>query len=318
MINIDDLEEQFAIEGEVGFAELEGELPFISIFNKFADVDICLQGAQITTYRPQNGMDVLWMSPDNTFDNGKPIRGGIPICFPWFGPAGDKSLPAHGFARNMVWNVLETKSLPAGETLVKLILKSNNETKTMWPFEFEAVLSVQIGSKLTVMLTITNTGKRTFTYGSALHSYFNVSSVEHIGIDGLQNVAFYEEFGTELFAIKEPLRTLRGHVNSRYIDHEGPCAILDTAFMRTILVEKTGSKVTVLWNPGAETCGNFADIPEDGFHSFVCLEAVNAYNDMITLEPGSSHTTGTTISCGEKGINPENSVLKGMEGLNVI
>ena len=102
MINIDELEDKFSIEGEVGFSQLEGDLVYLSVWNKYADVDICLYGAHITNFKPYNTSEILWLSPTSYFEEGKPIRGGIPVCFPWFGPhKTDAEKPQHGFVRLM-------------------------------------------------------------------------------------------------------------------------------------------------------------------------------------------------------------------------
>jgi glucose-6-phosphate 1-epimerase len=158
MINIDELEEKYSIEGEVGFAELEENMAFITVSNKYADADICLYGAHITNFTPHKTMGILWMSPESNFEEGKPIRGGIPVCFPWFGPhKTDSAMPQHGFGRLMYWNVQETASLPTGETLVRLQLCSSAETKIYWNYDFCAEMTVIVGKTLTATLKVTNT-----------------------------------------------------------------------------------------------------------------------------------------------------------------
>jgi len=296
MVDIEKLDDQFSIEGELGFNETDGELISISIYNKFADVELCLYGAHIIRYIPHGSFDVLWMSQASNFEVGKPIRGGIPVCFPWFGPhLSENEKPIHGFARLMYWDVIETASFETGETLVRLQLCSSEETKQYWPFDFKATLSVLIGKKMEVKLTIKNTGYQNFEYSAALHSYFSVSGIENIGIKGLESASYYNGNESELITQETELLEIKKEENRRYINTIGDCVILDPIFNRSIRVSKTGSKVTVVWNPGEETSSKMDDISEGGFEEFVCVETVNAYNDIIKLSSGQEHTTATAI-----------------------
>jgi glucose-6-phosphate 1-epimerase len=296
MIDIDELDDRFGIEGELGFSETDGDLVSVTIFNKFADVEICLYGAQITRFIPHGSFDVLWMSPESYFEEGKPIRGGIPICFPWFGPhPTDESKPMHGFARLMYWEVIETASIETGETMVCLQLCSSEETKKFWPFDFCAKLIVLVGKNLEVKLNITNTGEQNFDYSAALHSYFNISGIENISIKGLEGVSYYNGFEKELMTQETELLEIKQEENRRYIDTDNDCIIIDPIFNQVIRIMKEGSKVTVVWNPGEETSAKMEDLPDDGYEAFICVETVNAYNDTIELLPGEDHTTATII-----------------------
>jgi glucose-6-phosphate 1-epimerase len=245
-------------------------------------------------------MDILWMSPDSKFQVGSPIRGGIPVCFPWFGPhKTDSSMPQHGFARLMYWNVQEIAALPTGETKVGLQLCSSDETKTYWIHDFSAELSIVVGKKLKATLKVTNTSATPFEYTCALHSYYNISSVEEITIKGLQNARYYNQLEPGEFIQELPLLEIKKAETRHYFDTETACIINDPIFGRRISVAKAGSKVTTVWNPGEETCRKIDDIPDDAFHSFICIEAVNAFNDVIKLAPGESHETSAIIGLEE-------------------
>lgn len=294
--DIEELEEKFSIEGEVGFAELEEDMAFITISNKFSDVDVCLYGAQVTNFTPHKTMGILWMSPESNFEEGKPIRGGIPVCFPWFGPhKSDPAKPQHGFARLMYWNVLETASLTNGETKVVLQLSSSVETKKYWDHDFCADITIIAGKTLTVNLKVTNTSEVPFDYTCALHTYFYVSSVEEISIGGLQNTKYYNQLDGGEYYQESELLEIKNAETRHYLNTENYCVITDPLFGRKIKAAKTGSKVTTIWNPGEETCVKIDDIPDDGYHSFVCIEAVNAFNNIISLEPGKSHLSSAII-----------------------
>ena len=296
MIDIDELEDKFSIEGELGFAELENDLIFITVSNKYADADICLYGGHVTSFKPRNSMEILWMSPDSNFEVGKAIRGGIPVCFPWFGPhKTDPEKPQHGFARLMYWDMLETTILPSGETMVRLQLCSSEVTKTYWPHDFCAELTVVVGTTLAVALKVTNTSDVPFEYTSALHSYYYLSAIDNIAVTGLEGITYYNQNTGENGVQDESLLQINEPLTRHYLDTETPVVIEDSIFRRQIKVDKSGSKVTTVWNPGEETCAKIDDLPDDAWETFVCVEAVNAFDDVILLAPHELHETSAII-----------------------
>ena len=301
MIDIDELDEKFSIEGEVGFAELEEDLVFITVSNIHADADICLYGAHVTSFRPQNAMDILWLSPESSFEEGKAIRGGIPVCFPWFGPhKTDPEKPQHGFGRLMYWDVKETATKPGGETIVKLQLCSSEETKAYWPHDFCAEMTFVVGKNLEVTLKVTNTSVQPFEYTCALHSYFTLSLIENLTIEGLQGAKYHNQLESGDSVQEEEKLEIKEAVTRHYFDSETPVILVDSIFRRRIRIEKSGSKVTTVWNPWAETCAQIGDLADDAYETFVCVEAVNAFEDAIHLAPGESHETSAMIGLEEK------------------
>ncbi|WP_297089661.1 D-hexose-6-phosphate mutarotase [uncultured Draconibacterium sp.] len=296
-MNIDDLNENFGVEGEVCFMELEGDLPFITVTNKYAEADICLYGAQITGFRPAGTTDVLWMSPYSVFEVGKAIRGGIPVCFPWFGPhAENADFPQHGFARTSMWQVLEVKTLEKGETSVALQLNNSAQTQKFWPHEFAAKMIFIIGKSLSVTLEVSNTSTHEFSYTAALHSYFNLSGVENISIEGLENTSYENQLDGKRYTQGEKLLGISEAITRHYFNTTADCVITDPYFNRNIRIGKEGSKCSTVWNPWAATCKQMSDMPNNAYETFVCLETVNNINDKIVLAPGQSHGTTAIIS----------------------
>lgn len=301
MIDIDELDDKFSIEGEVGFAELEEDLVFITVSNKHADADICLYGAHVTSFKPHNSMDILWMSPDSNFEVGTPIRGGIPVCFPWFGPhKSDHEKPQHGFGRLMYWEVAETSTKPGGETVVRLQLNSSEETKAYWPHDFYAELTVVVGKTLEVCLKVTNSSDEPFEYTCALHSYFSLSAIENLTIDGLQGTKYHNQLESGDSVQEEEKLEINEAVTRHYFDTEVPVIIEDSIFRRRIRMAKSGSKITTVWNPWEESCVKIADLPDNAYETFVCVEVVNAFEDAIRLAPGETHETTAMIGLEEK------------------
>lgn len=300
MKNIDELDDLFSIEGELGFAELENDLIYITVSNKYADADICLYGAHVTSFKPRKSMEILWMSPESSFEVGKAIRGGIPVCFPWFGPhKTDQEKPQHGFARLMYWDVLETATTPSGETNIRLQLCSSEETKAYWEYDFNAELTVLVGQTLTVTLKVTNTSDAPFVYTNALHSYFSLSAIDNIAITGLEGITFFNQITGENDVQDESLLQIKEPLTRHYLNTETPVVIEDGIFRRRIKVDKSGSKVTTVWNPGEEMCAKIGDLPDDGWETFVCVEATNAFDYPIKLAPGESHETSAIIGLEE-------------------
>ncbi|HNX55931.1 MAG TPA: D-hexose-6-phosphate mutarotase [Prolixibacteraceae bacterium] len=296
MIDIEELDDKFSIEGEVGFAELDGDLVYITVANKYAEADICLYGGHVTSFRPAGSMHFLWMSPESNFEVGKPIRGGIPVCFPWFGPhKTDSEKPQHGFARLVYWDVVSTSTNASSETVVTLCLKSSEETKAYWPHDFYAELTIVVGKKLTETLKVTNTSGEPFSYTCALHTYYNVSAFDGISIEGLKGITYYNQLTGENGVQEEEKLEIADALTRHYLNTESAVIIDDSAFRRRIKVDKAGSKVTTVWNPGAETCANIGDLPDDGYETFVCIEATNAFDYPINLNPGESFATSAII-----------------------
>jgi glucose-6-phosphate 1-epimerase len=296
-MTIESLNKQFGIGASVTFHDGKGGLSVIHINTPHATTVISLYGAQALSFVPKDQKDVLWMSEHSHFENGKAIRGGIPVCFPWFGPhLTDKALPQHGFARLQQWEVTSVEEL-RDEIVIKLSLRESPFSLAMWPYPFNATAEFTVGKTLDVSLTVTNTGSETFEYSDALHTYFNISNIEAITIEGLQNATYYEGFDMELKQQTTSLLTINSETNRRYVNHRDRCIIHDPGYSRTIKSFKTGSNVTVVWNPWEATAKTMTDIHPGGYKTFVCAEPANAYPgiDMITLVPGETHTLATSI-----------------------
>ena len=295
-MTINELNQKYAIAGQLDFRHGQGNLPTAFIKNKFATAEISIYGAHVLKYQPITQKDVLWMSSDSCFEEGKPIRGGIPVCFPWFGPhVNDSSKPQHGFARLLTWSVISAKGLSNGATELLLELDSNSYTRQLWLCEFRAQVKIEVGPSLEVTLSYHNTGNQSFVCSDALHTYFNISHVDNIKISGLQGTTYYKGFEKEASGKQtERYLQIQQEENRRYTGHASECIIEDSGFNRKVHVSKKGSNVTVVWNPW-ESARNITDMPDDGYKTMVCVEAVNAYDDVVTVESGQSFSISTKI-----------------------
>lgn len=298
-MELSQLNKIFGIEGKVAFAEGNGGLPMIHVNTAKAAAVISVYAAHALSFIPTGQQDLLWMSKASMFENGKAIRGGIPLCFPWFGPhSNDKTKPQHGFARLHTWQVDEITELSTDTISITLSLTESAATLPLWPYSFRAAAKFILSDALELALAVTNTGNEAFEYSDALHTYFNISDIRSIKVHGLHNANFYEGFGNELKQQAADRLIFETETNRRYVNHTGNCIIEDIDLSRKIAVDKSGSKVTVVWNPGEATAKTMSDIEPGGYKTYVCIEPANAYTgiDMITLQPGESHILSTKIA----------------------
>ncbi len=281
----------------------EHGLARIAIETELATGEVYLHGAHVTKYQPRE-MDepVLFMSRLSRFEKDKPIRGGIPICFPWFGPKdGDPSAPAHGFARLMPWTLVGTNVEADGAIVLVLRLSSNEATRKLWPFDFEATCSVTVGKTLTTALTIKNTGTDASTYTEALHTYFTVGNVKEVSITGLAKTDYLDKTRNAVRMTQgdEPI-TFTEETDRPYLSTLLPVELHDPSLGREIRIEKTGSSSTVVWNPWSVKAKAMSDFGDDEWPRMVCIETANVAPDAIRLEPGESHTTTATVKTSKR------------------
>ena len=296
MQTIDMLQNRFALTDELMFESDQNGLIFARIRNAFAEAVLSVQGAHVMTFQPHGQAPVLWMSKQSNFQPGKPIRGGIPICWPWFGAhPTDATKPAHGFARNRVWTVTETRRLSDGATRLRLILQGSDATRALWPFPFALELRVTVGSALSVELVVSNPGQETMTFTSALHSYFTVSDISDIAIYGMEQCAYLDKLDQMRQKIQRGAITFQGEVDRMYLEAEAECTISDPGLQRRICITKTGSRSNVVWNPWIDKSKQMPDFGDDEYHGMVCVETANVATDEIAILPGGQHTLGVQI-----------------------
>ncbi|VAW98442.1 Aldose 1-epimerase family protein YeaD [hydrothermal vent metagenome] len=297
------LNEKFAIDGSVIFKQIEDEhnnLLSIEIRNQYAFAEIQLQGAHLTTWTPNNSIPVIWLSEDAKFTANKSIRGGIPICWPWFGAhQSDSNFPAHGFARTVQWQVESIEVLKTGETQVLLILPELNIPVTQWSVESKVQCIYTVGQTLEVELITHNLSQENIVIGEALHSYFNVSDVRNIIIEGLDECQYLDKLDDFKCKIQAGNIDIRQEVDRVYIATDQECIIEDLGYNRRIRINKKGSLSTIVWNPWLETATKMADLGQDGYLSMVCVESGNAAQDVITIKPDNKHSLTVCYSVDE-------------------
>jgi D-hexose-6-phosphate mutarotase len=294
---IDTLNERFAIARQVHFLAGKNGLPKLLIENAQATAEVYLHGAHITAFQPKGQEPVLWMSPLAQFQAGKPIRGGVPVIWPWFGPhATDSSKPQHGFARSAEWQVSTTEALADGSTQVQLQLVDSAATRALWPHAFQLDLTITVGTELKIELTCRNIGDQPFSAGGALHSYFTVGDVAKISIAGLAGREYIDQLDGNQIKQQAGDVKISQEMDRIYVDSTDTCIIHDTVLARQIQVRKAGSRTTVVWNPWKEKAEAMADFSDEGYRNMVCIEAVNAVDDVVQLAPGEAHSLSQIIA----------------------
>lgn len=271
--------------------EGRGNLPRISIASDLATAEIYLHGAHLTHFQPNGAKPVLFMSSESQFDATKPIRGGVPVIFPWFGPrAGAPESPMHGFARIRSWQLESCEVQSDGRVHVVLGLASDPSTLSLWPQAFGLRMSYWIGRSLEMELEVTNRADASWTFEEALHTYLRVGDVREARIDGLDEVEYIDKTDS-LKRKRQPAGGIRitGETDRIYVETRGTCTVHDPILGRTLTVEKENSGSTVVWNPWIAKARAMADFGDEEWPGMVCIETVNVGAGAIRLDPGQSH-----------------------------
>ena len=274
--------------------ELANSFEYIEIKNIHATAKIALQGAHLFHYQATDKEPLLWLSNKAFFEKGKAIRGGVPICFPWFGKnTEDPNLPQHGFARNQIWKLILNHELADGSTHVQLMLTANKETRALWDYNFTLIYDINIGAKLTLKLTTINCDTEAFEITQALHTYFKVSNIQNISIEGLENTIYYDSLNNELAKQHKSL-SIEEEVDRVYFDTSSKITLVDGE--RRIELNQEGSKSLVIWNPWIEKAKAMADMTDEGYETMICMETANALKDFRIIKPNELHILEVSIN----------------------
>lgn len=278
-----------------------GGLLFADIANDFATATVCLQGAHLTHWQPRSQTKpVIFMAAAAQYAPGKSLRGGIPLCWPWFGPHDtDPSQPGHGFARSVLWQTQGLVQRDDGASQLRLCLTDDDASRARWPHSFRLEYEIIVGETLELALVTTNTGLAPFVVGEALHTYFNVGDIDSAQVVGLDGVTFTDKVTGGQRRQQAGAITFGEEVDRVFVDTESPCTLVDSSLRRRIHIAKTGSHSTVVWNPGYDRASRFADLgvapaSSGSWRQMVCVESANALENQVTIAPAESHRIGVT------------------------
>lgn len=283
----------------VKFVRDEAGLDYIEIDNDYATAKIALQGAHIMAWQPKSQKNpVLWLSSNARYVPGRSIRGGIPICWPWFGAhPTDGTLCPHGFARVMPWQLIDAETVKNGATRLVLQMLEPAESKRQLSYPYLLTITITVGDTLRIDLATTNKADHPFMVGEALHTYFQVSDVASIHIHGLEDALYADK----VFNYERRVETTDVRFNSEfdrvYLNTNADCVIHDPGLNRQIRIAKSGSQSTVIWNPWQEKAQQMADMgTANEWRNMICVETANALENSVVISPNRTHTMSVEYS----------------------
>ena len=277
------------------FLDGQGELPMIGISTMWSSAEVYLQGAHLTNFRRHGEPPLTFMSQCSRFTEGQPIRGGIPIVFPWFGMR--EGMGNHGFARVKNWELKEFAPAPDGSVSVRFRLLDCPEASSYPPFTADYVVTVS--EALTLQLIVSNqAAEDPLIFENAFHTYFEVSDITSISIHGLKGVTYLDKVANfaQRIETSDAIR-ISSEVDRIYLNTTGSVEIHDPRLGRKILIEKQGSNSTVIWNPWIAKSQQMPDFGNDEYQRMVCIETGNVSSNEITLSPGRTSTLTIKLSC---------------------
>ena len=292
------LNNRFAIADQLRFNSAGDGLLVAEITNAHSSATLCLQGGHVMSWQPKGASaPVVWLSKLAKLAPGKSIRGGAPVCWPWFGAhASEAAYPGHGYARTVPWEVSATRTLADGSTEIVLTLVDSDTTRTLWPHASQAEIRVSVGKTLKIALTTRNLGDEDFVIGEALHTYLQIGDISEARVLGLEGCEYLDKVGGSARKRQEGAITFSGETDRVYVNTEAECVIEDSRLQRRIRIAKTGSRSTVVWTPWTEKADKMGDFGPDGWREMVCVESANALENTVTVKAHSSHTLAVDYS----------------------
>ncbi|MBR2428224.1 MAG: D-hexose-6-phosphate mutarotase [Lentisphaeria bacterium] len=259
-MNIDELSVKFGGNG-ISFEEYHG-FPAVRMENEFSSTLVSVYGGHVIEFKLPDSEDVLWMSAKSLFEQGSPMRGGVPVCFPWFGAAPEGKSGSHGCVRNAMWDVAAAGIAPEGGNFVTLYFDGG---------DFELYYTVTANHTLTLSLEVNNPGVADFHFGGALHTYFNISDAGNVVVEDLDGVSYLDTVVNENGIQNGALKIDREI--DRMFRSCGSVRIVDPGFKRIIHIDKYGSDSTVVWNPWIDKSRRMPDFGDEEYHTMLCVEA---------------------------------------------
>ncbi|MGR5437025.1 D-hexose-6-phosphate mutarotase [Vibrio owensii] len=274
------------VEGRVG------NLSSLKIDHTKFSAEISLFGGQLLSYTRKGEAPLIWLGEKAKFDGSIPIRGGVPICFPWFGTK--ESKPTHGFARTSLW---ELETYNASEHSVEVILSLSYDANTLklWPNKFKSILKFELSDEVVISMETINLDSKSWEYSGALHTYLNIADISLVSIDGVGKSYFDGTSDYELTQSEVPM-TIDCETIRVSIDSQDEITVSDVGNHRGISVTNSGHNAAVIWNPWAETTRSMSDMADDEYQNMVCVESTIYHHKPVTIEPGKIHCISTKIA----------------------
>jgi len=287
-------------------SEQHGELNCWRITSDTAELLVAQQGAQVLSYQRLGEPPLLWLSEQAIFKQGKSVRAGVPVCWPWFGnlkrnPAAVQAMyrgedaPAHGLVRGRDWQLLSIEG--SGDSVrVEFTLPETQGDLPGWPHNVELKLSIVMGEQLTITLTSYNLDNVPVTISQALHSYFAVSDVREVQVEGVDGLGYIETLADWEQRVQQGNLGFAGETDRIYLQAPEQLSIVDPNWNRRIRLNSSGSRSAVIWNPWIARAAELPDMADDGWQRMLCIETANVWDDVVTLVPGATHSLSVSIA----------------------
>jgi glucose-6-phosphate 1-epimerase len=299
-VNLAQLNEHFGLPGILGFHATASGLIHADITTPQATATVYLQGAHVAAWQPKGQQPVIFVSRKSDFVPGKPIRGGVPIAFPWFAARHDgKTGPSHGFARIQDWTL--AFAALAGEDLhMTFTLGPTEISRNLGYDNFRLAYQLTIGRTLTMQLTVANDAAVPLVFEEALHTYYAVVDIHEVSLNGLEGVTYLDKNDNLQSKVQHGAITITEPTDRVYLSTTSPCVLHDIGSKRLITIAKTGSNTTVVWNPWESGAAKLPDLDPTEWHEFLAVETVNAAANAVTLAPSAHHVMEAHISVGDE------------------
>lgn len=298
MSNVNELNTRFGVPGVVTIDGGTNGMPRVRVTSPMAEAEVYLHGAHVTHFQPRGQKPVLFMSAASHFDPAKPIRGGVPLIFPWFGMnAANPKAPQHGFARTTAWTIRDIGHKSDGSVIIALVLGATETSRKHWPHDFEAVFTVTVGKTLEMAMEIVNTSPGEIVFEEAMHTYLAVGDIRRTTIDGLAGRQFIDKVDKAQRKTQPAgAFTLSGETDRVYLNTPDTVAVDDAGNGRKLVVSKSGSASTVVWNPWIDKAKAMADFGDDEWPGMLCVETANAAENVVKLAPRARHAMRATVA----------------------
>ena len=293
---------EFTIQPQLKFITDENGQEYIEINNDLAIAKIALQGGHIMTWQPKaQTHPVLWLSSNARQEKGRSIRGGVPICWPWFGAhATDATLCPHGFARVIPWQLIEAEPTRHGATRIVLQMTETAEARRQLSYPYLLSMTITIGDTLRIELSTTNKSSHPFMIGEAFHTYFNISDIANVVVKGLEEVLFADKVFNYERRLQQGDIRFNGEFDRVYLNTTADCSIEDSGLNRKIRIGTSRSQSTVIWTPWADKAEQMGDMgAKDEWRTTVCVETANALDNAVIISPNKTHTMAVEYSVEE-------------------
>jgi len=288
---LETLKQQFANVAGLTFEQRDA-LIMIGVKNAQGQAVFTTHGAHLLSFQPNQAgaKDCLWVSESAVYDGTKPIRGGIPICWPWFGAAPREGLPAHGFVRNRAWQLVDAETLAEASTRLRLETQSDDATLSMWPVPFKLSLTIEVGASLTLSLTSTNLSDHSQQLTEAFHSYFAISDTDAVSVSGLAGSECHDKLTHATVAVQSGDLKITPPIDSVFLNQQGELVIEDALWQRQLTLQNSGTSSAIVWNPGSELIKGFADMDNQAWPRMLCVEVGNVLQNAVTIPSQGTHT----------------------------